>query len=274
VRIRLELLGGFPAHRDPLPEARVALLVDATASMRAGTDAGPARVIGARAAAERFAASLPLQTPLSLWVLGDDPGARCDAALEPLDGERDELLRAVRRLRARGEGSLAAALRELPGPDEGGYERVVAVSALDDGCGGDLCAAARDLVARGVRLDVVHIGSAPAPDCLADVTHGEPEGPPVPWPTAAPVRFHVERRGADPAILVCGESGGLPVEVGPGSADVVVNLDPPLRVPRDFVAGTRWVLQVLDFPGLDPPERLWRWQAESPPPLPETGVSP
>jgi hypothetical protein len=75
----------------------------------------------------------------------------------------------------------------------------------------------------------------------------------------------VERTGPDPAILVCGESGGLPVELAPGPADVVVKLDPPLRISRSFEPGTRWVLQVLDFPDLDPPERQWRWLADPAP---------
>ena len=33
------------------------------------------------------------------------------------------------------------------------------------------------------------------------------------------------------------------------------------RVERNFPPGARVVLEVLDFPALDPPERRWRWQA-------------
>jgi hypothetical protein len=84
---------------------------------------------------------------------------------------------------------------------------------------------------------------------------------PSPGRSDAPVGFSVESVGADPAVLVCGESGGLPVRLAPGAAAVVVSLDPPLRVESNFEPGTRWVLEVVDFPGLDPPERHWRWKA-------------
>ena len=55
------------------------------------------------------------------------------------------------------------------------------------------------------------------------------------------------------------------MRLAPGAAAVVVQLDPPLRIVRNFNPGTRWVLQVLDFPGLDPPERQWRWTAGASP---------
>ena len=149
-RIRLELLGGFASEPTPLPSGRVALVVDATASMARATPAGPSRVRGARAAAERFIASLDAERPLDLWITGNARNAGCDDALSPHDGDRATLDRTVGRIRARGRGSLATALAALPGPDAGGYERVVGISALDDGCGGDLCAAAAGLVARGI----------------------------------------------------------------------------------------------------------------------------
>ncbi|MGH0028563.1 MAG: hypothetical protein ACQGVC_02140 [Myxococcota bacterium] len=266
VRVRVEMLGGFAAERAPLPPGRVALVVDSTASMARATAAGPSRIRGARAAARRFVSTLPAATPLDLYVTGNDRGAACDDPITPRDGDRDDFDRGLARIRSRGEGSLATALAALPGAaEDGGYERVVAVSAFDDGCGDDLCPVAQGLADRGVRVDWVRIGEVPLPECLTELTRGLPAAPPVPWDTARPVPFHVQTAGADPAIVVCGESGGLPVQLAPGRAEVVVKLDPPLRVPRNFLPGTRWVLQVIDFPGLDPPERQWRWHADAAP---------
>ena len=45
----------------------------------------------------------------------------------------------------------------------------------------------------------------------------------------------------------------------PGRGTVVVELDPPLRVEAYFAPGRRHVLQVVDFPALDPETRHWRW---------------
>lgn len=264
VRVRLETWGGFAADRLAPPPARVALLVDATAPMARRTAGGLSRIRAARAAARRFVAGVPDQG-LEVSVLGGDPRAACGTPPTPLAGEGEPLLDALGGLRARGEGSLADALAALPGPAEGGFSRVVAVSALDDPCEGDLCAAAESLAARGIRLELVALGELPVPACLGDGPRLAAAAAPRAETPDAPVRFHVESAGADPAILVCGRSGGLPVQIAPGPAEVVVELDPPLRVPRSFVGGTRWVLQILDFPGLDPPERHWRWQAEAPP---------
>jgi hypothetical protein len=51
------------------------------------------------------------------------------------------------------------------------------------------------------------------------------------------------------------------VAVGPGVARLVVGLEPPLVLERGFPAASRWVLEIVDFPALDPPARHWRWRA-------------
>jgi hypothetical protein len=258
--LRVEMFGGFRAERPALPPDRVALVVDATGSMASPTGQGPSRARATRAAAERFAAALPAAADLELFVLGNDAGAGCQVAPKRYDGDRDALLGRIRDLRAGGEGSLAGALDRFGSAEEGGFERVVVITALDDDCGGGLCEAVQGLAARGVRLDLVLIGEVEAPDCIAEASGGRRDVVPVPWQRAAQVPFHVESVGAEPAVVVCGEAGGLPVQVPSGTAGVVVQLDPPLRVEHGFRPGERWVLQVLDFPGLDPKERQWRWQ--------------
>ena len=222
--------------------------------------AAEAPVRAARSAAQRFAERLSTDTELELFVLGNVRSAGCNSLPTSYAGERGELIDRTGRLRGRGKGSLVTALDGFASPAEGGFERVVAITALDDECGGDLCQAIQGLAERGIRLDLVLIGATEAPTC-AEVTRAEAAETPLPGRNGAPVEFAVESVGADPAVMVCGETGGLPVRLAPGAAAVVVKLDPPLRVESDFEPGTRWVLQVLDFPALDPPERQWRWKA-------------
>jgi hypothetical protein len=140
---------------------------------------------------------------------------------------------------------------------------VVAWSALRDTCGASLCDAARELARRGGHLDLVVLGAAPVPECLAEIeAQAAREAPAPPQP---PVPFRVERLGREPAVLACSESGGLPVALSAGVARLAVALDPPLVLERSFPAGSRWVLEIVDFPALDPPARHWRWRAVEPP---------
>lgn len=265
-RMRVEMFGGFEKSPPAVATGGVALVVDATRSMASTSGFGPSRVRAARAAAERFAENLSADATLELHVLGNSSRAKCDTEPERYEGERGGLVQRIGRLRARGRGSLADALGRFSNEDGDGVGRVVVVSSLADDCAGDLCRAARRLASRGVRLDLVLIGDAEAPACLAGLTSPESAAAPVPWRTNPRAGYRVESTGNDPAVLVCGETGGLPVQMEPGRKSIVVNLDPPLRIERNFTPGTRWVLQVLDFPNLDPPERQWRWLAETAPP--------
>ena len=267
VRIRVEMFGGFPAPPAETGSDRVALLVDATDSMGRPTETGTPRVRAARAAAQRFAAELSEESELTLYTLGNEYDARCDTPAVAHTGTRADLSERIASLRDGGHGSLAAALDAFPAPADGGFERVVAITGLGDGCDGDVCAAVEGLAARGVRLDLVVVGGVAVPACVSGLARRESLHAANDWPVRAPVDFHVESTGADAAVLVCGESGGLPVEMLSGPSAVVVKLDPPLRLERSFPPGTRWLLQVLDFPALDPPERQWRWLDDGPPPV-------
>jgi hypothetical protein len=267
VRIRVEMLGGFPAPPAVAASDRVALLVDATDSMGRPAETGTPRVRAARGAAQRFVATLADASEITLFALGNEWDARCDTPAVAHTGTRDDLSKRISALRAGGNGSLARALDAFAAPADGGFERVVAITGLGDGCGGDLCAAVDGLVARGVRLDLVVVGGVAVPACVSELARRESVDAASDWPSRGPVGFHVESTGADAAVLVCGESGGLPVEVLSGPSAVVVKLDPPLRVERSFPPGTRWLLQVLDFPALEPPERHWRWRDDGPLPV-------
>ena len=77
-------------------------------------------------------------------------------------------------------------------------------------------------------------------------------------------RFHIETaHSGEPPITHCGEINGATLAIPPGSGTLTLDLEPPLRIARSFPPGSDVVLQVIDFPALDPPVRRWRWQAAS-----------
>jgi len=96
------------------------------------------------------------------------------------------------------------------------------------------------------------------PACLREPA-GLAENAPPPIPPAPPLHFRLEVSQPEPMVVGCSDVGGLPVAAPPGPVTVVVDLDPPLRVEGRFDPGARRLLQVLDFPLLDPPTRQWRW---------------
>jgi hypothetical protein len=73
------------------------------------------------------------------------------------------------------------------------------------------------------------------------------------------VHYRLEVAQPEPMVIGCSEVGGLPIAAPAGRGTVVVELDPPLRVEATFAPGRRHVLQVIDFPALDPATRHWRW---------------
>jgi hypothetical protein len=262
--VALEVLRGQDASPAASEAARVVALVDTTRSMSERSASGVAFLDAARRSAQRWLRDLPSSTAVELRAVGGERGMHCASPARSLAGPQSAgdvaLQGALDRLSPIGEGSLAEALYDLAeaAPPGATPFRVVAWSALDDGCGASLCSAAAALARRGVRLDLVVLGAAPAPSCLAEL-----ELPRVafePARAAAPVDFCVERAGPEPAVWGCSKSGGLPVAAPPSAARVVVRLDPPLVVERSFPADTRWVLEVLDFPALGPGERQWRWR--------------
>lgn len=261
--VSVALMRGFAEPVAGGTPPRLVALLDATAPMGARDDSGIDHLEAARTSSARWLDALPEQTPVELRVIGGVREAGCTSParlVADADTPRDAWLGGLESLSPAGEGSLADALFDLataiPRSDPTPL-RVVAWSALRDTCGISLCDAARQLARRGGYLDLVVLGDAPVPRCLAEIEVAAARVPPA---ALREVGFRVERVGREPAVVACSEAGGLPVAVGPGVARLVVGLEPPLVLERGFPAASRWVLEIVDFPALDPPARHWRWR--------------
>jgi hypothetical protein len=274
--VSVEVLRGFAAPSYPPPAPRVVALVDASKAMAARDAAGITRWSAARAGALRWLGALPETTEVELWAVGGARDAACATPPRSLgkdvDLAREALLAELDRLSPAGEGSLAEAIFSLADslPRDATRVRVVAFGALADGCGGSLCDAARELSERGARLDLVVLGEATAPPCLADLELADDLFEPP--PARPPVPFRVERADDEPAVMACSEAGGLPVALPAGRARIRVALDPPLVVEQEVELGTRSVLEVVDFPALELGERQWRWRSVEAAPVPVADV--
>jgi hypothetical protein len=267
-RVSVEVLRGFSAE-DIAPldgTAPVVVLLDATRSMLAPTRHGATHYVAAQRAAVRFANDVAALRPMWLYALGSGPSVDCQpvfrGARAATAAARGPLLEEILAVQPRGEGALATALdgvrEELWRSDALLGSRVVVFSDLASDCGGDVCAAAAKLIAGGSRLDVVAIGDTQAPACLREPT-GLAESLPPPRTVDRPVHFRLEVSSPEPMVVGCSDAGGLPIAAPAGRGTVVIELEPPLRVEAYFAPGRRHVLQVLDFPTLDPATRHWRW---------------
>ncbi len=272
-RVSVEVLRGF-STADVKPRERAApvvVLLDATLSMLEPTRQGASHWSAAQRAATRFANDLPSQRAMWLYALGSDEARDCQAVLRgsraATAAARGPLAEEILAVQPRGEGGLARALdsvrEELWRSDALMGSHVVVFSDLVPACGGDVCASAVKLLAGGARLDVVAIGEMQVPACLREST-GLAESLPPPATEDRPVHFRIEVARPEPIVVGCSDVGGLPVAAPPGRGTVVVELDPPLRVEGYFAPGRRHVLQVLDFPALDPETRHWRWMDPQP----------
>jgi von Willebrand factor type A domain len=272
-RVSVEVLRGFSPD-DVAPRestAPVVMLLDATRSMSEPTRKGASHWLAAQRAAARFANDLPSQRAIWLYELGAADARDCQnvyrGSRAANAAARGPLLEEIRAVRPQGEGALAQALEtvrdELWRGDTLLGARVIVFSDFVPECGGDVCAAAAKLITGGARLDVVAIGEMQVPACLRETT-GLAEGLPPPTTADAPVHFRIEVAKPEPMVVGCSDAGGLPVAAPAGRGTVVVELDPPLRVEAYFAAGRRHVLQVLDFPALEPETRHWRWMDTKP----------
>ena len=267
-RVKVEVLRGF-APEDVAPRestAPVVLLLDATRSMLERTSPGASHFAAAQHAAARFANDLPSQNAMWLYALGSIDAHECQpvarGARAVTAAARGPLVEEILAVKPQGEGALAAALEsvreELWRADSLMGARVVVFSDLQPACGGDVCAAAAKLLAGGARLDVVAIGDTQAPACLREPT-GLADSLPPPATVDRAVHYRLEVEKPEPMVVGCSEVGGLPIAAPPGRGTIVIDLDPPLRVDATFAPGHHQILQVLDFPTLDPQTRHWRW---------------
>jgi hypothetical protein len=270
------MLPGFARRPAALPlrRERVELLVDLTVSMRQPSAAGPPRFVAAQRAAARLLLSLPADIALGVRALGVAGGEGCASAtpvMAPRPATPVAFAAGLEKLVPLGEGSLAEALDAVRANrvDAGDLERtrIVIVSDLGRECGGDLCASAAPLISGGAQIEVVVLGDAAAPKCLADLAPAGPPrlalGPSTPAPPAFRVESHAPRGDAAPALLATGLAGDAPVPVAAGPATVTVEFRHPTVIgPMLLGPATLTRIRVLDFPSLEPSVREWHWESE------------
>lgn len=269
--VRVDVVRAAPVVLVPaeMPPAPIHLLLDVTSSMRSARTEGVTHLQAARHAAGRFLRSLPPEAEVELHVLGTAAGSGCTSAVPveapPGVSPGAGLARIADSLPSSSEGSLAGALESIAarlGSEQQGRvgARVVAISDLDGSCSeGDLCSAAAALASAAADLDLVVIGAATPPACLAQI--GSDREPPLVGAAAAlqlKTRFSVSRyesREAAP-VLAVGTVGGAALKVAPGRIRVSVELDPPLDVgPVGLAPGGSLWIRILEVPASEPP----RW---------------
>ncbi|HUG86695.1 MAG TPA: VWA domain-containing protein [Euzebya sp.] len=208
----------------PLGNAPVLLIMDASGSMNADDGSGQPKIEAARQALTTLIDGLPEEATVGLRAYGHrtpntdrEAGCADTELLVPVGtGNRDQLRAAVSGLQASGftpiGSSLRAALEDLP-PDE--LRTVVLVSDGIDTCAPPAaCEVARQIVAEGVQLRVETVGfqvdaaAAAELQCIAEVTGGT-------------------YRPADDAEDLARElraniPSGTPIEGGPTPAEAVV----------------------------------------------------
>jgi hypothetical protein len=255
---------------DPWAPPPVHLLLDVTSSMQAVSGEGVTHLQAARHVAERFLHSVSPDADVTLHVLGTATGSDCTRAVpvepSPDTSPGEGLAPVARALASRSEGSLAGALEaiasQLRGEErERAGTRLIAISDLDDSCGGgDLCRAATALASAGADLDLVVIGEAQVPACLSEVG-SDLEPPllvaPATLPIRAPFRVIGEEQGEEVSLSAVGAVGGGAVEVAPGRIRIGVDLDPPVELgPLRLAPNASLRIRILEVPAGE--SRAWQ----------------
>ncbi len=246
--------------------SRVEVVLDVTPSMQAREGRYGTRADVARAAAAQLLRALPPEAPATLVAFGAS-GPECEATpirLGPEVGYASVLALHTDALAPVAEASLSQTLgsvtSEIVAAGAAERTRVVLISDLSDECGSDLCAAAAALVGTGATLDLVVIGDADVPACVADLT--APRSVPGVVARATdtePFSFRVRAAPDGPVRAeASGVAGGAPIALAPGAAVVDVPLSPPLSVPLVLEAGQVTQMRVIDFPAATPPLRDWQ----------------
>jgi len=257
-RIQVEVYRGLGGKAAGSFLPTLELVIDATRSMEAAAAPHASRLQVAQLKVTELLRALPAGVSAGLTVLGagSDECAAAERWSEPTRASDSAQLRPLAELQPGTEGSLADALQRLAADlrrsGRARDTRVVAFSDLEPSCGAqDLCAAARALVEGGAWLDVVAIGTAPAPACLdlLQPSVAEP-GALVRALTRAAPAWSIAAAGSEP--LMTGRAGELR-EVPAGEWQVALELDRPLRVEALRVLPDRTTrLRVLDFAGAAP----------------------
>ena len=273
--LTVEVYRGLEGPEAPAPAAareRVELVVDLTRSMLRTAPDGRSLAELARSGAAALIGSLDERAELALTVFGHAAGERCTEAerilaAAPLALRRGSADR-LRDLSPRSEASLAGALEEVRRElaREGGERRVrvVVVTDLEDaaanGCGGDLCDAARRLVAAGAWLEVVPTRDVEPPACLAELLPSPARpGPASRGEADATPSFSVASSAGVDRVVAEGRAGGGAVEVPPGLVTLTVHLDPPEQIgPFRLGPGESARVSVLESRESGVPTRIWR----------------
>jgi hypothetical protein len=263
-------IGGPNPAGPPVPK-RVQLVMDATASMLEQGPDGGRHVDAARGEAAQLLYSLREGTEIAVSAFGHLESEECvgpERIVAPVVPERREpLVQRIEDLPPSSEGSLSAAIDavrdDLVRDGAATRTRVVVFTDLDGSCGGDLCRAAESLVDSGAWLEIVTLGNAVPPRCLADLR------PSIAHPTAdraglrwRPPSFRVERARAGrgrPQVLGEGHAGEGAVTVPAGMVTVVLDLDPPEEIgPFRVGPGQFARVRLLDAFDAALPTRVWR----------------
>jgi hypothetical protein len=264
------LESSLPPIAPPAPE-RVEVVVDLSRSMERPAPGGRSHADLARSRAAALLRSLDAGAESAVTVFGHAAGAGCTEAerlAAPVRGDRAASAARLRELTPRSEASLARALDSVRRHVESGRRtRVVVLTDLGDvpdaapgppgrhACGGDLCAAARRLVASGAWLEIAPTGEADPPACLAELlpSPARPSGA----SGGEPPTFSVAT-GAD-RVVAEGRAGAGAVEVPPGLVTLRVDLDPPEQIgPFRLGPGESARVSVLETLEGGAPSRIWR----------------
>jgi len=271
--VAVDVYGGIggPKPAATRPPRRLHVLMDVTASMQELSPAGESHLNAARGEAAQLLYGLREGTEIAVTAFGSQESDACVGAERVFAAaapeRREPVVQRIQDLPSLSEGSLAEALTEvehdLVADGAATRSRVVVFSDLDGSCGGDLCAAARSLVATGAWLEIVTLGNAVAPSCLADLR------PSIDRPTATgfflpvkPPTFRVVRARSGrerPKVLGEGNAGEGPVAVAAGMVTVVLDLDPPEEIgPFLLEPGEFARVRLLDSFDAAMPTRVWR----------------
>lgn len=166
ISVSCTVLFALPAHAQ---DRSVALVLDASGSMKAALPDGTTRMDAAKAAVARLVTTLDRQTRLSLRIYGDQsPTAKKDCkdtrllgAFDAVEANGAELVEEARRIQPQGYTPITHAIT-LAGEDlsaeEANSHAVVLVSDGKETCQGDPCAAAKALADADAKLVVHTVG--------------------------------------------------------------------------------------------------------------------
>ncbi|KAB2919159.1 MAG: VWA domain-containing protein [Hyphomicrobiaceae bacterium] len=167
------LLAGFTqtTHAET-PDRSIALIIDASGSMKARLDNGQARIDAAKDAVEALVRGLPDRQRLALWAYGHQSPTKARncrdtqllSSFQPIGDNRAEVLRLSRELKPQGYTPITLVLEQAANglkPETASPSRVVIlVSDGKETCEGDPCAVARALAKADSGLVVHTIGFA------------------------------------------------------------------------------------------------------------------